>query len=80
MAGTSVRSTEVRDRTLAAALEQLHHGDRTPAAALEQLHHGMLLLVSGFSRVPHASGQIPIVINAAANGVVPCTVINLTSL
>jgi len=32
------------------------------------------------SRFPRASGQVPIVINAAANGVVPCTVINLTSL
>jgi len=35
-----VRSTQVRDRTLAAALEQLHHEDGTLAAALEQLHHG----------------------------------------
>ena len=51
MAGTSVRSTQVRDRTLAAALEQLHHGDRTPAAALEQLHHETLL-VSDFVQGP----------------------------
>jgi hypothetical protein len=39
MAGTSVRSTQVRNRTLVAALEQLHHEDGTLAAALEQLHH-----------------------------------------
>jgi len=46
-----VRSTEVRDRTLAAALEQLQHGDRTPAAALEQLQHGTLW-VSNFVQGP----------------------------
>jgi hypothetical protein len=45
MAGTSVHSTQVRNRTLAAALEQLHHEDGTLAAALEQLHHGDLVCV-----------------------------------